>query len=316
MSVNEGKMIRPTLALCTYQMITGKKLTKDIIRAALSLELNHKFLLIHDDIADNDKIRYGKRNIIGLYEERFAKSHPSRIELAERYALSVSMVAGDVNHTFVYDILLKSKINEKLKIKLANTLGKIMSATARGWKEEYEFTNKEIQNVSEEDVINNLKYITSNYTTEGPILYGYEMSESKNLKLLKLINQYSIPLGIAYQIKDDLLSLFGEQEKMGQEIKSDIKEGKKTIHLLYAYSKASKEEKELISKNLGNKNVTKDEIDKIKKIVIKTGAKDYSEKVAKDFITNSLKSLKKISLDNKYKKVLLELAYFSIEREK
>lgn len=309
---NEGKTIRPIIALCTFQMLTNKELTQAEIEAACSLELIHKFLVIHDDIADNDRIRYGKENLFGFYENKGLSQFKKSAQDAERYGISVSMVSGDLNHAFAYEILQKSSHHQEIKDKLFSELHRIIDMTCFGWKEESEMTQKTIEDVSSDDLLNNLKYITPIYTTDGPTKFGAILSKASE-KDFKTLEEFSIPLGIAFQITDDLLGLYGIEA--GQDLKSDITDNKKTLHIIYAFEKASEEDKKFLLEKYGTK-ITEEDLERVKDIVTKTGAKEYAENYANKLMEKALSALKTLPFDNKYKTILEELALFAVKREK
>lgn len=310
---DSGKMFRPLIALCFFQMLCQKEPDIEEIKAISTLELIHKFLLIHDDIADNDKQRYSKLNLYGLYGKKAFEKFSVTEDICDRYGLSVSMIAGDLNHDFVYEILNKCEIKKEVKNTLIVEIQRIISLASFGWKEEYDFTYKKLSEVSEEELLNNLEFITSAYTTEGPARFGGLLTGSVNEKTLKLISAITIPLGKAFQITDDLHGTFNEES--GQSIKSDISEGKKTLHIIHAYNTSSENDKKFLKASIGNKKISPRDFEKVREIIERTGAKKYAEEKAMELKNESLLALEKLPFENKYKEILKELCEFAVMRE-
>lgn len=310
---DSGKMFRPLISLCFFQMISEKEPSADEIKALSTLELIHKFLLIHDDVADNDKQRYSKPNLYGIYCDRAKKEFMLSDDISDRYGLAVSMIAGDLNHDFVYKIINDCNLNSEIKVKVLNEIHRIINLVSLGWKEEYDFTHKKLNEVSEEEVLSNLNFITSAYTTEGPARFGCVLAGSFNTDFLLAVEKVTIPLGKAFQITDDLHGTFNEEN--GQSIKSDISEGKKTLHLVKAYSNASEEDKKFLENVVGKKDISMEQFRKIRGIVEGTGAKRYAEEKAVELKNESLLALQKLPFENEYKEILKELCEFAVKRE-
>lgn len=310
---DSGKMFRPLISLCFFQMISKREPSLDEIKAISALELIHKFLLIHDDIADNDKQRYSKPNLYGIYYEKAKREFMLSDEVADRYGLSVSMIAGDLNHDFVYKIINGCNLNTEVKTRALNEIHRIINLVSLGWKEEYDFTHKKINEVSEKELLLNLNFITSAYTTDGPARFGCVLSENFSTDFLLAVEKVTIPLGKAFQITDDLHGTFNEEN--GQSIKSDISEGKKTLHLVKAYSNTSEEDKKFLENVVGKKEISMEQFRKIREIVEGTGAKRYAEEKAVELKNESLLALQKLPFENEYKEILKELCEFAVKRE-
>jgi len=129
------------------------------------------------------------------------------------------------------------------------------------------------------------------------------------------ISKIALPLGRAFQIQDDLLGIFGSEEKLGKSVFSDIIENKKTLLVWCAYMKANEEEKEFIKLVLGKQDISEDEFSKLKEIIIKTGSKDYSKEKLIGLTEQVTHFINSSLLDRKTKNFLLNLAEFFVDRE-
>ncbi|HFC36326.1 MAG TPA: polyprenyl synthetase family protein, partial [Candidatus Moranbacteria bacterium] len=129
------------------------------------------------------------------------------------------------------------------------------------------------------------------------------------------MTKLSVPMGIAFQIQDDILGIFGSEEKIGKPIGSDISEGKQTILVLEAKKNSNEKQKRFLNSVLGKSDLSAQEVDKFRDIVVKTGALDYAKNLAKKYIAESKKEIAKISLEKKAKDFLMGIADYMMERE-
>jgi geranylgeranyl diphosphate synthase type I len=143
----------------------------------------------------------------------------------------------------------------------------------------------------------------------GAILGGADEDSIKN------ISSYSIPIGIAFQIQDDILGIFGSEKKIGKSVGADIREGKQTILLAKAREWADKAQREIIKKCIGNNDLTKDDISEFQGVIKDTGALEYARKKADELITIGKDEIRKARLDDGSKEFLLGLAQYMMERE-
>ena len=142
----------------------------------------------------------------------------------------------------------------------------------------------------------------------GAIVGGASESDRKNLY------DFGIYLGIAFQIKDDLLDVYGNPATFGKKIGGDILCNKKTFLLVTALNSAQKEDKEALRYWLGNNMQTDDKINAVRNLYTKLAVKDKAHEALKVFYNRSLSALQKVSVEEKRKKILESIAHDLIER--
>ncbi len=304
-----GKRIRPALMYYGYIGAGGKEREK-MIKTSVSIELVHMFLLIHDDVIDRDIERHGKDSVNRKYEKLGARLFPDKD--SKHFGSAVAIIIGDIVSALGNQIIFDSGFSEKLVMKALSGLQSIISYTAIGQvKDLYiEYRNK----ASEKDVLNMYEYKTAKYTIEGPLHLGATLGGS-NSNFLKGISEYSIPVGIAFQIQDDILGIFGDRKKLGKEVGSDIEEGKITILVIKAREKANKEQKKLLNEVLGKKNLTIEEIESFRKVIRETGSLEYAKGLAFEYVKKGKKALDGIKMKKETKDFLLGMADYMIQRE-
>ena len=305
--LRSGKRIRPILFYCGY-IIAGGKDKEKILKAAISVELIHSFLLIHDDIIDQDNFRHGDLSMHCRYKEKYKYKNKN----SKHFEISMAIIVGDLAYSFGYEILTGLDFSSDLKIKIIDRMNQIVSNTAAGEAEDVVLSMN--SNFIAERVIEMQKYKTAKYTIEGPLHLGAIVAGADD-EFLKNISKFAIPLGIAFQIQDDIIGVFGDEQKIGKPVGSDIEEGKKTLLITKAIEEADDKQKETITNLLSNAKISLKEIEEIRNIIIKTGSLEYSQKIASELIKVSKKHLEEMKVLPQHKKFLNDLADFIVRRE-
>lgn len=313
---SSGKRIRPVLFYCGYLIAGGKK-EKDILEASISIELIHSYLLVHDDIIDKDDFRRHRPSMHCVYEKKykdeFRNNYKKRYSgvfdknSAKHFGVSMAIITGDLASSLGYEILNHTNFSADLKIKAIKKLNRIVSNTITGEAMDVVLASR--LNADLNDVIEMQIYKTAKYTVEGPLHLGAILAGADE-SFLKSISKFAIPLGIVFQIQDDIVGVFESGRKTGKPVGADIKEGKKTLLSIKAFEKADNKQLKTLSGLFGNKNINLNEIDNFREIIKKTGSLEYSLKNIDSLVKLSKAHLEKMKISENDKKRLLELADF------
>lgn len=304
-----GKRIRPALMYYGYVGVGGKEKEK-MLRATVSTELIHMFLLIHDDIIDRDFERHGKETMNSKYTKAGKRFFPDKDP--NHFGNSMALIVGDMIAALGNKVIFESGFDEKLVMKALSNLQSIISYTVIGEVKDFyiEYKGK----ASEKEVMDMYEYKTAKYTIEGPLHLGAVLGGADK-KMMKGISDYSIPLGIAFQIQDDILGVFGDEKKLGKKVGSDIEEGKITILVTRAKEKGNRKQKDALEKILGKRELTEDDVDIFRKIIKDTGSLDYARKKSLDLIEEGKKALKGMNFNREAEEFLLGMADYMVKRE-
>lgn len=302
-----GKRIRPALVYYGY-LTGGGRNKKAILDVSICVELIHNYLLVHDDIIDRDELRRGKPTIHKHYQNFYRK-----IENREHLGNSAGILIGDLLCNFGYEILANAKFSGALKNKALARLNQMLTEVIFGEMLDV-FLGLE-KPLKEKDILNILKYKTAKYTIEGPLHIGAILAGS-NKNTLRILSQYSIPLGMAFQIQDDILGIFGETKTTGKAVGADIREGKQTLLISRAIQQASERQRKTIKQTLGNNKASVQDIQKIKEIIINTGSLEYCQKMAKFLAGQSKEVIKKSNFKQEVKEFLISIADYIVKRTK
>jgi geranylgeranyl diphosphate synthase, type I len=306
-----GKRIRPLLVMLGYKACGGRN-EKAIANAALAVELMESFLLIHDDIIDRDAFRRGGPALHKAFESKFN----GQKTIAGHYGISAAIISGDIVSIMGSEALISSDFPLREKLKAVEKFNQVVISTCYGQMLDMDSeTEQDISNIRAEDVLAIHKMKTAVYTLEGPLHIGALLAGAGE-KQLKALSEYAIPLGIAFQIQDDILGMFGDEKKTGKPVGSDLMEGKKTLLILKALEKADKEQRDIVLSCLGNRKISEKQIQEVRAIIVSTSSLDYSRSQAAKFTGESKGAIKNSGLDNETISVLAGLADYIINREK
>lgn len=290
----DGKRIRPILVLLGYHLFGGRD--SAIIRVAASMELVHAFLLIHDDIMDKSSLRRGKPAMHKIYAAR----------KDEEYGISNAIVAGDTLLFIAYQNILDADLEGKHTA--IEMLNRIILNTCYG-----QIIDFNLDKPDEDKILKVYKLKTSMYTIEGPLSIGARLAGATE-EQLKILHDFSLPLGIAFQIQDDLLDVFPEVPS-GKEAYKDLKEGKRTILIEHAMKNADPGDRVFLEQKLG-KSTDEETLERMKSMLDECGAKEHSLKLIKEFSEQSFKVLEDSGLNDDQKGMLRDFAHLILERKK
>ncbi len=299
-TLNGGKRIRPVIMILGYNIF--KDIDEDIVKASISIEMAQSFLLIHDDIMDESEMRRGKPSFHKYFE---LKTHNKK--LSENIAIS----AGDLIDTFSHEALLESNFNREDLLKADYEFSRVIEDTGKG--QILDIYSSIGENYEEEKLLK-LHYLkTARYTIQGPLIIGSYLAS--NYDYTDSIMSYGKNMGIAFQLYDDILGIFGDENKTGKSSKSDVNEGKKTLLIIKAYNESDANGKKFIEKCIKSGNVNDSDFIKLKNIIRETGSYDYSISKIEEYTKKARDELKRVKGNQDALNMIDYLSNYLINRE-
>jgi len=131
---------------------------------------------------------------------------------------------------------------------------------------------------------------------------------------LGAIEEFGLPIGIAFQLRDDELGMFSDEKTLGKPADSDLKEGKNTLLFVKALELGNKEQKKFLKYARGNPNLTLKEVEKVRRILIDTEALAYSQNLSRELVEKGKKFIPQITRDPKLQDTLRKMADFMVQR--
>lgn len=303
----DGKFLRAFLITLGYQLKNDN--INYVIPLALAYETFQTSILIHDDIIDNSKTRRGKNTIHEVYQ--------NELKTNDNTPTSLAICIGDLGFYLTNDILFKNYKNDPQLIKILEYLNKVIINTIKGEIiDVYLPTLEKINNkgrFTERDVMEISRLKTSWYTVVGPFCLG-AIAANVNNKTIKNYEKILEPIGMAFQIRDDILGIFGSSNTTGKSNLTDIEENKLTV--MYSYLKLLKKNYyEEFIKYYGKENITEEEAEIVRDLIMRSGALDYAEGTIVELLELSKEDI--LKLKNKHvKDTLLGLMEYLRLREK
>lgn len=278
-AIRGGKRIRASLAYYTYKMMGGTN--EDVaMELARAIEMIHAYLLIIDDYTDKSATRRGGPTAHVLAEKYFNEGSYARVD-PYHHGAAMAITAALLQLHRAEEVILGLDVAENIKIQISQNLNSKIATTAYG--QITDGFNSLKENVPEKDVLSMLEWKTGVYTFENPLHSGALLAGA-GAKELELLTEYAIPVGIAFQIHDDIIGMFGDSEETGKSDKDDLMEGKMTLLIQHALLNASKKEVATINKYLGNRALTDEEHATVQQVLIDCGSFEYSKQMAKKLV--------------------------------
>ena len=283
---NSGKQLRPLLALLLARACSDHRISEATVRYAAAAELLHNATLLHDDVADNSAQRRGVPTIMSLMGP------------------SVSVLVGDYWLVKAMELILGSSEGDHQVIKI---FSKTLSDLAEG--EMLQLQKAQNGDTSEEDYLRIIYSKTASLFEAACVSAAISVNASEEFK--KAAKDYAVALGIAFQIKDDILDYSGT-ESVGKPLGVDILEQKITMPLLGAMKNAPDEEPRMraLVKGIVDHLENRDEI---VAFVKSNSGLEYAVEQLDKYVSQAVEALSVLPLSRE-RELLEELAYFTAKR--
>jgi len=304
-----GKKARGALMVLGYRLAGGRNEEK-IFKASIYPEIVQSFLLIHDDIMDQDLVRRGKPTPQAFYTSSYKEKGFAGD--AKHFGLSMALDLGDFGMYLGQEALFKSGFEKEKIAKVISLSNKVYQEVALGQALDI---FGEVSGEFSEDYVLKIHFLkTAQYSITAPLQFGAILAGAKQ-EYLNLLGSYGDSIGIAFQLYDDILGLYGDEKSMGKEVGArDIREGKVTLLVVKAAEKAGKSDKFFLKKAYGNKKISKPEVLKVQKIIKRTGSLDYSLKKSHELAEKGKGFVPQITKNPEFQNTLCSLADFMINR--
>lgn len=305
-----GKHVRGTLVVLGYQC-AGQEKSQDIFEVAIAVDLLHSALLIADDIMDQDDLRRGRPTLHRFCETTLAPKY-QRFE-PYHFGISMGLNLSLLTAFFAEEIFARADFEpQKLQMALA-FLNSYLVKTLFG--QGIDITRQGNLLTTIEEVFTIHRFKTAYYTISGPLQVGGILGGAPQSQLAAM-SAYGEKVGVAFQLRDDELGIFGDERTLGKKVNSDLKEGKNTVLFIKAFQEASSKERKALLTSFGNPRVSKAQLVRVREIIIKTGALKYSQKLSQKLVNEGKFYIPKITLEERRQKILYNLADFMVKREK
>jgi geranylgeranyl diphosphate synthase, type I len=304
--VRGGKRLRPAFCHWGFVGAGGDRDDPRSVDAGAAFELLHAFALFHDDVMDGSATRRGQRTTHLVFADRHATD--AWIGESRRFGEGVAILVGDL--AFVYaDQLLHGAPPEALAIwnelRIELNIGQYLDilGTAQGER-------------SLERARRICRYKSGKYTVERPLHLG-AMLAAPHLasELLPALSAYGLPLGDAFQLRDDVLGAFGDEALTGKPVGDDLREGKPTPLLAMAQARATPTQAAVLAL-VGRPDLDAEQVERLQAVLVESGALAQLEEEIERLTLEALDALDAADIDDDARKALVELAHYVAWRDK
>ena len=268
-----GKRMRPILLLMAHQLFDEN--IEKAISPALGIEIFHNFTLLHDDIMDNAPIRRGKQTV------------------HEKWNQNVAILSGDTMLVQAYQLL--SDVDKSIVKEMIAVFSKAATQVCEGQQWDMDFEIQ--QEVTLQEYLKMIEYKTAVLLAASLQIGGITANASK--KNQNNLYHFGLNMGIAFQLKDDLLDVFGNPDEFGKQIGGDIIANKKTFLYLKALQLANDKQKERLVNYFKTQEQTEQKVMGVKTIFTDLDISKHTVDMMKAYYTKAMRHLDAIDSDKK-----------------
>ncbi len=297
LTMRGGKRLRPALIFAARDSIEPGVFPDDTVDLGAAIELFQTYLLIHDDWMDNDPVRRGAPSVHVALARHYKDAH---------LGASAAILAGDLLSALVHRLVASTELPAPRRAALINAfarmereviLGQCLDVTRSG----------DIQR------IHDLK--TGSYTVRGPMLLGAAIAGASD-DARHAIERFAEPLGLAFQLRDDILGAFGSEADTGKPVGGDFREGKSTRLVRHALTHLSPADADALRAVLGRREATEAEVLHARDLVERAGARESAEAEVAALRSQCLAALETTALREDGRRLLAGFAALLTERSK
>ncbi|HSP76143.1 MAG TPA: polyprenyl synthetase family protein [Cryobacterium sp.] len=303
-----GKRVRPALVLAAFTGLGGTDLTL-ATPVAVSFELLHTAFVIHDDVIDRDLARRGVANIAGQFTER-ALAHGAGAQ-AGAWAATAAILAGDLALSEAHRALAMLPVDLELRGRLLDLLDRAVFVSAAG--ELADVTNTASKHpLTVAEVLSTLEQKTAVYSFEAPLQAGAVLAGAST-ESINALGAFGRLIGVAFQLTDDILGVFGDPEKTGKSVLTDLREGKQTTLVAHAGTTSGWPE---IAPYIGKADLTEAEADIVRVLLRSCGALQAADELAADHADRAVAALDPSAIPAPLRELLTTLAGTAVNRSR
>lgn len=338
-----GKRLRPAFCYWGWRAAGGQDCPQ-IYTAAASLELLQASALVHDDVMDASDIRRGRPAVHRQFASRCAAAErpgqaarsrepepARRAGSAEQFGVGAAILIGDMLLSWTDELYHASGLPAEVLHDGQPALNAMRTEVAAG--QYLDLLSQVSNSTSVQSALRVVTYKTAKYTIERPLQLGAALAAGTDQTgstagsappgsagaapeaIAAACAGYGIPLGVAFQLRDDILGVFGDPARTGKPVSGDISEGKRTVLMALARERATRSQARVLDLHLGDRNLTAAAAAEVKAVLTDTGAVAECEALIAATVKEALGALDGAPITEEARSALAELAVTATDRE-
>jgi geranylgeranyl diphosphate synthase type I len=303
-----GKRLRAAFAYWGWRGAGGAD-CEPAVAAATALELLHACALVHDDVMDASDTRRGMPAV----HRRFAGLHRSNgwVGSPESFGTGAAILLGDLCLSWADEALLSCGLGPEAILRAMPVYDRMRTELMTG--QYLDLLEQARGGGSVSRAMNVVRFKSAKYTVERPLHVGGLLAGA-DPALLDTFSRYGIPLGEAFQLRDDVLGVFGDPERTGKPAGDDLREGKRTVLVATAHEHASPAQAALLRRHLGDPDLDDEGVAALREVITDTGALAGSEVLIGALTQEAVGALDGADLAPEARTVLVDLAHAATTR--
>ncbi|MBT2405887.1 MULTISPECIES: polyprenyl synthetase family protein [unclassified Streptomyces] len=308
--MSEGKRLRPLFCAIGWQAVGGGDDTDSLFRVAACLEMFHAFALIHDDVMDQSDTRRGRPTIHRALASRHAsgRDRTRRDRLGENAAI----LLGDLALIWSDELLLTGALTADQLLAALPIVAEMRTEVMLGQYLDLQATGELSDDVDATLLVNRFK--TAKYTIERPLHIGAALAGA-DAGAMDAFTRYALPLGEAFQLRDDLLGVYGDPSVTGKSRLDDLREAKRTTLVALALRAADDEQAARLRELIGNPLLDERDAAAIREVFAATGARDAVERMIDDRREQAVRALEESPFTQQAIRTLTDIAVTATARK-
>jgi geranylgeranyl diphosphate synthase type I len=303
-----GKRLRPAFCYWGWRGAGGAE-GEGVVRAATSLELLHACALIHDDVMDGSDTRRGNPSA----HRRFAALHRGNGWLGspDSFGTGAAILLGDLCLSWADELLFDSGLAAESLLAAKPVYDEMRTELMAG--QYLDLLEQSMGTGSVDRALRVLRFKSAKYTVERPLHLGAALAGAPR-ELLAAYTAYGLPLGEAFQLRDDLLGVFGDPAETGKPAGDDLREGKRTVLVDLALERSSPAAAALLRRHLGDPRLDAEGVEALREVITGSGAREMVERMIADRTEDALAALSAAEVEAPAREVLSRLVAAATER--
>lgn len=309
--VSGGKRLRALLCYWGYRGAGGSAMAPEIVTAGAALELFQAAALIHDDIIDRSDTRRGAPSVHKRFEIIHANNNWSLDR--EHFAQAAAILTGDLCLSLSEELFSSIPQLPPVARNGFNVMrAEVMAGQYLDILEEVSGPGKDPATaVSRAAAI--VRFKSAKYSSEHPLGLGGALANADKA-LLESYSAFALPLGEAFQLRDDVLGVFGDPATTGKPAGDDLREGKRTVLIGFALEPGAHPEAEFLDANLGKDNLSDVAIDEMIRILVDSKALARTEEMIESLSSAAFRALSQLPIDDSSRTALQALGERAVKR--
>lgn len=303
-----GKRLRPILVLLGHRA-TGVADDAAVLGPALAVELVHTCALAHDDVIDAGRTRRGRPTVHVAFARRHGDagwSGPS-----DRFGEAAAILLGDLAYVAADELFLEARVAADRLLAAFEVFTTLRTEVAAG--QYLDLVAATSRSTSDELALTVAGLKSGRYSIARPLEIGATLGAGRGPIADGLVRT-GLPLGQAFQIRDDVLGVFGAEDETGKSTASDLAEGKRTLLVAATASRLDRAELERLDELLGRADLTAEDADEIRGLMRDSGGYEATLRTVDALVEEAMRALDEVPIDEDVRWVLRELAAYLVER--